>query len=607
MSFGQRYCCLACEILDGLKSKEKKQGTSPTDLPSAEDHAIQSLFGIPEKGGYKYFCEVEPIACAACLFPLAQLPQYVDGLTDLRWDRHTNRLSFTLPQDRSSPTYVFQLLKKMGLAPRWYRINETANRSQPQSSSLRIGVTGALFGNIMLFAIPIYGGLSGELANIFFFIQGLLFLPVLFWSARPFYQGALVGLRTNTLSTDLPLSLAFLVGSIFSYVGLFLREKEWIYFDSLSGFIFLILLSRYLLERAVIKEETSIPIENFLETSVLPIFDEQNKDKPLAWKSIFQLKAGDIIGLEQQQRLPANGILLDSQAEFEHSWMTGEWEPETYGKNSPIPAGSRLLSSKAYLRLEQNPEESQFIKLLQSLKSTGQKISTQEESLIGQILVLGSFLGAVALAFIAPHLGTLEILRRSLALWIVACPCAVSFIAPLTRALGARLAYHLGFWIRDAGVFHKLPKVKTIAFDKTGTITQTLINIDQDAPLLDNWLKRVILSLESISCHPIARAFRATFGAMELLPVTNHREIIGQGVEGQIDGHHFQITKSAHNPQVIELKKNDKAVVSFSLKESIPHPLIQWLKNLSSRFNLYVISGDHPSRVEELTRLIEIP
>ncbi|MGE0633775.1 MAG: HAD-IC family P-type ATPase, partial [Pseudobdellovibrionaceae bacterium] len=476
------FCCEGCRFLfEMIQTKtDYHNGTSRADQHLAE------YFGRKIGSLIHFECYIDPLVCEACMQSLAQLPNLVPGLLNVGWNRQSSVLSFQFPENAISPSHVFHVLDRLKLAPRWKRKEEKATNNNSSSKALlRIGVTGAIAGNMMLFSIPIYGGLTGSLQIFFESLQFILFLPVLLWSAVPFYKTALSSWRLRQLSLDLPLTVAFLAGSGFS-IASFLQGQHDLYFDSLTGFLFLILTSRYLLESALSKYLKDPSLDQFFAK---PLFEVQRKteNKSLPWSEI---QKGDVIHLRQKDRVPVDGTLTSPQAYFELAWMTGETTPYLRLYGSHITAGAILLSDEAFIETSSPSLQTKFAKLLETLRDSPQKLQSSVEAKIGTLLILLCALSVAALFIWGSALGLSEIFRRSVSLFIVACPCAISFAAPLARAKASRLAFKNGFWIRDPDVWTKLLKVKKIAFDKTGTLVTGNFVMSHHSPLLDTHWKK---------------------------------------------------------------------------------------------------------------------
>lgn len=599
---GQNYCCEACKTLHELSSHTQVQGLNETQ---PEDQLVTQHFAQPVGDEYVYECSVESVACEACSWQLASLKNKIEGLSDLRWDRHHGTLQISFKKNQARPHQLSQLLSRMGLNPRWQAPGYQGRSTPDRTALIRVALSGALFGNMMLFSVPIYSGVAGAYATLFFWIQGLLFLPIVTWCALPFYRTSLLSLRLKKLSTDLPLTIAFSSASLISYYALLKPEPDWIYFDSLSGFIFLIILSRYLLERSLKKTESTHDLNFYLEKAFFEKQVDLNTYQLTHWKD---LKPGDILKIQKGQRLPSEGVLVSDKCELDSSWVTGEFWPAIYLKGARLTSGSLTLDSNCKYQITELPENSSFAKIIHSLKASAHPLNTGIESKIGAGLISASFVLALILFLFFSHLGTSEILHRVLALWIVACPCAISFAGPLARASGSNLASKLGFWIRDIGVFESLHKSRKLAFDKTGTLTTSFVHLNLNLPILDDHIKKIILSLENISDHPIAKALRESLGPLELLPVTQGKEVIGEGVEGYINGHFYEIKKSSQqDKRNIELKKNGVTLLTLNFEESLhPHLYSLFTQNFKP-YESYILSGDNSSRVKTVGQALGLP
>lgn len=589
---GDSYCCDGCHLLADL-SGTTAESHGPETWP--EDTVIIEAFGKKAGNAVRFECHVDPLACEACLQGLVRLEKIVPGVRRLEWNRRDSTLSFEFALGAEQPSRIHSFLQSLKLSPRW-KTAGSDSRSQERSKTLRLGITAALAGNLMIFSVPIYAGLAGSMQSIFEWIQLFLFLPVLFWSARPVYVTALASLRFRQLSVDLPLTLAFLAGSVFSILSL-ARGGHDIYFDSLTGFLFLILWSRSLLERSLARYLEAPHLERFFPKSVFSAVRD-GREMRIAWKD---LQLGDELTVSGSDRFPADGILLSPSAEVETAWMTGEKMPHWRLKGSAIQAGSRLLSPSAAIRVTCAPFETGFAQLLGRLKTGGEKIRPSFEAKLGSALVITCFAAIAGLFLFGSAIGWPEILRRCVSLLIVACPCAVSFAAPLARAKANRLAFKNGFWVRDPAVWSALSNVRKIAFDKTGTLTGGAFAIAAHSPMIDDHWKRIILSLENISRHPIAESLRRVWGPTKLLPVADAKEIPGNGVSGRIDGSFYKLTgaEDRSGRLRIGLLKDGHPVVDVLLEDEVTAETQRALRHLREKYELFVVSGDQRRRVHD--------
>ena len=600
VQFGSPFCCEACQALATIEKNPPAQSHS-----YPEDPELITNFGAAQGTLISFECQVEPLACEACLAGLARLPKILPGLIDLQWNRQQSILQFKFLKGAEFPSQVFSFLQKLRLHPRWQKSGTgSKNLLAQRKKTLRLAITAALAGNMMLFSIPIYAGLAGSLQSLFEWIQFLLFIPVLLFSAQPFYQNAWLSFRLKHLSVDIPLAVAFLTGSFFSIFSLIKGQHE-IYFDSLAGFIFLILWSRSLLENSLARHLQAPSLDQFFSKPLFLIIRE-GQNYLLPWQEI---RVGDVLSLESGDRLPASGRLLDSSAEFEAAWMTGEAKPFLRLQNSEIQAGTHLISRSVSIQITEAPNDTDFARIINSLSEAPEKIRESSEGLIGSLLVISCFASIFLLFIFAQSLGLSEILKRSVALLIVACPCAVSFAAPLARARGSKIALRNGFWMRDPQAWKHLTSPQKIAFDKTGTLTSGLLSLAPHSPLLDKRWKQIILSLENASRHPVAEALRKSWGQLPMLEVSDLKEIPGRGVEGTIEGSFYEIRSfsSGNDLLKVALYQNGQVMTELEFVDSSRPQMAKSLKALAQKYHLYVISGDSKERVDAFARDFGFP
>jgi Cu2+-exporting ATPase/Cu+-exporting ATPase len=159
------------------------------------------------------------------------------------------------------------------------------------------------------------------------------------------------------------------------------------------------------------------------------------------------------------------------------SILTGESDPKTVQKGMDLLAGSRVFSNEIEIQVKLSGEETYLGQILNEVKNLQQKrtplVFMSDKA--SQIL-LSLVLGLAAIFFISYYsTDSKAAFERSLALVVVACPCALALGTPMALSQALKRATKLGIVIRSPDVFEKIPKIKAAAFDKTGTLTQVII------------------------------------------------------------------------------------------------------------------------------------
>ena len=186
------------------------------------------------------------IRCQSCLRKLRAICSQNPQIEEFEFDMSRSLLQLSLGKSFLEQTFIKDF-SAAGFGVKKLSSKNTdsiqSDKKSNQSQLIRLAVTGALAGNIMMFSFSDYfAGDSDKIIIWLRWFSGALYLPVLVFSARPLFENTWASLRRGAASVDIPLALTIAVGSILSYFNLTMGSKE-IYFDSLSMFIFLLLSS----------------------------------------------------------------------------------------------------------------------------------------------------------------------------------------------------------------------------------------------------------------------------------------------------------------------------------------------------------------------------
>jgi Cu+-exporting ATPase len=256
-----KYCCSACEVLDGnFSAPSVKIMDSFSHLDQVNFKSKYQLDSQP----FDYELYVEGTHCSSCIHLIEDIPDFDDSVIEARVNFSQSRLLLKVTP-KFSLAKLAHLLVSWGYKPHF--LEKDSNSSELVHIENRnllknLAIAGACAGNIMLFVIPVYSGLNGSLATAFNWMSFVLFLPILLYSGVPFYKGAWNSLRYKTVNVDLPITIAMVSGFLLSTINL-VRGSGAIYYDSTASFIFLILCARYFLKRTQQKFVSAIQYQDF--------------------------------------------------------------------------------------------------------------------------------------------------------------------------------------------------------------------------------------------------------------------------------------------------------------------------------------------------------
>ena len=548
---------------------------------------------------------LEGIHCLACLWLIEKLPEYLSDVKSSRLD--INRSVATVSIKREGLfSNVARELNNLGYKPHALKRNQKIKdlkRREERKMMLKIGIAGAGAGNIMLYAVSIYAGAEGNYAKFFNLLTIIFAVPVLFYSATPFYTTAWNAIKNKTLSIDIPISISLIIGTVFGIYNLITGVHE-NYLDGLTALIFLLLLSRYFLNKIQSEGLSASDLSFFYQgQSVLKKVD----DKFIETNPQF-LDQSDIIKIQTNQILPVDGVIIDGATTFNNSLLTGESKPEPADIGCKVYSGTMNLGSDVLVSVEKTNQDTRLGKILKQVESGWiQKAHIVEftNRISKYFLITVLLLSAILFTILALKGNYKEAIERSLTLLIVTCPCALALATPLTLTRTLSRASKKGIIIKNDEVIEKLSQVDSVYLDKTGTITFGQLKISELTKIANTTIDimDVIISLEKLSMHPVAHALKEYAhknGAKTIYDVNALREILGFGVEGLIKDIKYEIKSG-------KIFENEKLVATYLLDDKVrldSKPSIEQIKSLGIKVS--VLSGDQQPIVEKISNLVGI-
>lgn len=608
------FCCSGCKTVyellrsqhldDGyyaLQDATCPVGTKPSknwtflDSDSAKSELIQ-----PIGDHFQMTFYIEGIHCAACIWVLEQLQKFNSDVLYSQLDLGAHTLKVGLKTHTFSA--IAALVESLGYTPFPLApgTDVTAlNKKTYRRAVLRLGVSGFVFGNIMLLYVAIYAGLSGSLLMQFHWISLLLILPAITFSAWPFYKSAFGALRNKLLNIDFPVSLAILLGFILSVIHLIKGINE-LYFDSIAGFIFLLSAARFLADKWTQKAHFQAKITD----TFLPQYIQKKADHLFEYKPISQLLPDDIIQIDAQEKVPTDCQVIEGQSQINQAFLTGESKAVDVKSGDKLLGGSINESEPLIAKVLTPPKESYLATLL----NTPPKTIPYKKDKLSAVFVLGLLLSISGLFLIEGFSETT--LSKSLAMIIVACPCAIALAVPLGITFAKTQCHKRGILIQNEESFFRIPKIETIFWDKTGTLTKGELTVDhitwekEHPKLLED-----IATLESHSQHPIAFAIqRYTHPkSAQKSNVQNIVHLPGLGIEGSVNNRHLKCIKSQNTDTdftMMDVFLNNERVAQFYFSDTLKPESLTVTQQLKA--HQQIVSGDNPGPVEIIAKTLQL-
>ena len=483
---------------------------------------------------------------------------------------------------------------------------------------------------IMMLATPAYVSAPGELApdlkRLLDWGGWLLSLPVLWFSAAPFFAGAWRALRQRRIGMDVPVALgigvAFVAssGAAFDPGGLFGSE---VYFDSLAMFVSFLLGGRYLEMRARHHAERSLEASTLrLPQTVLRLQPDGGVERISARRVIV----GDRLRIPVGEAFAADGVLIDGATRADESLLTGESRPVAKACGDAVVAGSVNLLAPVLMRVDRVGPDTRFeaiVALMRAARSTRPSMLAAADRWAAPFLWSVLLLAAVAG-------GVWSVIDPSRAVWvvvavlIVTCPCALSLAAPSALLAAAGAMGRHGVLLRRLDAIQGLARMQTLFVDKTGTLTEARLQcvsvqrLDHArAPFVTtDELQSVVASLAAWSTHPLSVALREAF-APAAIGWRDLREQPGQGLEGVDDqGRRWRLGSAAwtgaptsdHSSGAhTSLALNGQPLAHFMFDERLRDDARAAVQALQADgVRVVLLSGDDASRAGHVASLLGI-
>lgn len=598
------FCCHGCKTvyqilhekgLDNYYKLREQTGTrdqlAPVEDSEEEYHYLdQSEFldkySRQTKDSITIDFFIEGIHCVACLWLIEKLPDFVEDVLCSKLNMSKSLATITINK-KGKLSKVAKQLALLGYKPHPILSDsdiERLAREEDRKMLIKIAIAFTCAGNIMLLAYSVYGGATGELAKHFNWYSFFLILPIIFYSAIPFYQSAWSAIKSRKLSIDIPIVVALIVGTLSGLVNL-IHGSEHLYFDSLATLVFLLLGARYLLKKSQQKSLNTTEIASFFSNRTTHKWNQQS----LQYEDIHAqfLQPHDIILVKPGEMVPADGLILDGTSNINNSLLTGESLPVKVEKNNYIYSGTTNLDQDLKIQVLNTQKDTRLGKILESVEAGwNQKaeIVTLADNVARYFVSTVFILAFITFFAIFLFFGDFEeAFTRSLSLIIITCPCALGLTTPLALTMTLGKLAKKGMIIKNEVIIEKLSKAKEIFLDKTGTLTHgnfqvsDWINNDQDN--INNM--NIIFNLESRSRHPIAKAIcqhiKAEFYKnnyqIEAKDILDFKEQSGKGVSAIVDGKNYEI-RTLHlakndSKSWIALYCNNKVITQISLEDQL--------------------------------------
>ena len=644
-------CCAGCQAIartiveSGLISYYRQRSALPArddsvpqlvrELAAYEVPAVERVMAR-DVGGHdrEAALMLEGIVCAACTWLIEQHISRLPGVLCVEINYATHRARVRWDGSRTRLAAILAAVAALGYRAHPYDSAraEQARRGERDRALWRLFVAGFGMMQVMMYLVPMYLGddaITPDVEQLMRIASLILTLPVVLFSAAPFFRGAWRDLRVRRAGMDVPVALG--IGAAFAAsVIATLDGGGQVYFDSVTMFVFLLLAARYVEMTA--RARAAVAQERLARQT--PAVAERLAAWPASglaeMVSVADVVAGNHLRVRPGALIPADGVLVEGASYVDERFLTGESRPQSKRIGDFLAGGSINAGNPLVMRVTRVGADSilgGILRLLDRAAAEKPRLARYADQ-VAQYFVLALLAVAAVVAAVWLKIEAGHALWVTVAVLVVSCPCALSLATPAALAAATAALHERGVLIARGDALENLARSTDFVFDKTGTLTtgvMRLVEVKTFSARTGDECIALAARIESASVHPIARALVAAAGDPAVENCRETTDTAGAGVEAIVNGRRVRLG----TPQFVAALTGTPPPHEF---ESIPddltmaalgdesgwaalflfadplrggaRELVDKLSRMGARVHL--LSGDRPQIVEHVARSLGI-
>ncbi|MBK7644977.1 MAG: heavy metal translocating P-type ATPase metal-binding domain-containing protein [Planctomycetes bacterium] len=616
------FCCEGCRTVYQLIRSEgleryyelRSGGDSPPPALRADSYAWldAALAAAPrsETGLVRLTLDVQGVHCAACVWLLEQLWKRHAGGLELRINPALGRADFAWHAGELDVREYLHAAERFG-----YRFGLARKGDLGVSRALvvRMGISFAAALNVMIFSLCYYAGLAPN--------EGALYTVLGRWSfalatiavlagGSLFFRSAWESLRRGLAHLDVPIALGIALGYGGSVWAWMAHGPESAYFDTITIFIALMVLGRWLQERVLQRNRLSILASEGIDD----LYTRRRRAGALETVPAAAIEPGDELWILPGDLVPVEGTLLGMRARMSLDWITGESRPQHFEPGATVPAGA-FQAGDAPVRLcaRQGFAASRLQTLLGSgaAAQRSSRVASSSSRFAGAYVLAVLLLAGAGFAFWLSA-GAERAIEVALSVLVVTCPCALGLALPLAHELVHSGLRRRGIFLREAGFLERVLHVKHVLFDKTGTLTRGALRLTPFARAelagLEPELRALLADATGRSLHPTSRAIHAELSRGEPTPLDPElevREIAGRGLELRRRERRFELVRGERGTL---FREGERTLAVIEVEEQLKSDARTELAALQREgYAVHLLSGDRAERAASIGAELGLP
>jgi P-type Cu2+ transporter len=483
--------------------------------------AAHSIFAVPG------------MHCAACISKLERGLAQVPGIVAARVNFTAKQVAVDHLPNMTAPD-LKEAIGRIGFeAEAIHDVGALTDTRESKALTRATAVAGFAAMNIMLLSVSVWSGAGGATRDLFHLLSGIIAIPTVAYSGRPFFRSAWSALRRGRTNMDVPISIGVILVTALSLFET-LTGGAHAYFDGAVMLLFFLLVGRLL--DSVMRDRARSGVASLLKQTA-PGARVVQADGSSVWVAAELLKPGQLMIVPAGERLAADGVIEMGRTSIDLSLLTGESAPMQAGVGDRVLAGTLNLDAPLTVRIVAAGPDTAIADIARLMEQAAQSRSRYVRiadraarwyAPAVHTLALTAFIG-----WMIAGAGWHQALLIAAAVLIVTCPCALGLAVPAAQIVAAGALMRKGVLVKDGSALERLAETDRALLDKTGTLTlgrPEPVRLDTLTPARQG----VVLALARASRHPLSQALRIALEAQRVLPaeVSDLREEPGFGMRG---------------------------------------------------------------------------
>lgn len=579
-------------------------------LAAASADDLSAYVRREKDGNSQFEAAVNGARCAGCIAKIEGGVRAIPGVREARLNLSTGKLSVRWQDDAVRPQAILERVRNLGYQAQPFAADVQQDGVAREGRKLLRCLALSGFATVFVMGLTDavwYGGdLSPGMRQSFFWLAGLVSVPVTFYAGQPFFASAWSVLKHRRTNMDVPISLALVLA-----LGLSLYQTAigaaHTYFDAAVMLTFLLLVGRYLDFRLRQKARGAAEHLLAMQSQLARRFSATGSLETVAAR---ELQAGDRILLASGERAPVNGR-IDRGTEADLSLVTGESAPVTLAPGAAILSGAVITGAPVTLEVTARADESLVADLARLLEAGQQSrnryVGLAQKAAKAYVPLVTVLASLVFLGWLMAGASVTRALTDAIAVLIITCPCALGLAVPAVQVAASGRLFRRGLFIKSGDALERLAEIDIAIFDKTGTLTMGEPMLEADEGLPEGVLESAA-RLARASRHPLARALANAAGPGLVAP--DVREYPGLGLEAGMGADARRLGSGAWcdipgdtKDSTLWFRHGSGPAVQFAFRDRIRPEVRALMQGLGQRgIGVEMLTGDRPAPAAQIAR-----